>query len=172
MIPAVIALAAQIGAPLLRGILTRKIGQANSDLVTGVIGQIATRAGARPEDLAKMADENPGRVIDAIREVEAMAPEMIALYDAAQTRQIDLMRAEMAAGGPLWSWAWRPAGMWGLGALWFWNLIVLHVANAIFKTALPPTDLGMLFQLTALYMGLYMGGHTVKDIAQKWTGNK
>lgn len=168
MIPAVIALAAQIGAPLLRGILTQKIGQANSDLVTGVIGQIAARAGTSPEALAGLADENPGRVIDAIREVEAVAPEMIALYDAAQTRQIELMRAEMAAGGPLWTWAWRPAGMWGLGALWFWNLIALHVANAVWKIALPATDLGMLFQLTALYMGLYMGGHTVKDVVQKW----
>ena len=84
--------------------------------------------------------------------------------------QIDLMRSEMAAGGPLWTWAWRPAGMWGLGALWFWNLILLHVANAFWKIALPQADLGLLFQLTAVYMGLYMGGHTVKDVVQKWKG--
>lgn len=70
-----------------------------------------------------------------------------------------------------WAWAWRPAGMWFLLLLWFWNIIALHVLNAIFKIALPPADAMVLLQLSAVYMGLYMGGHTVKDfVAKKWGG--
>ncbi len=170
MIPILVGLATRIGAPVLKGILTRKLGATNAALVSGVVDQIAARAGVSAEGLAVLADEAPGRVIEAIREVEATAPEMLAAHEAAMQHQIDLMRSEMAAGGPLWTWAWRPAGMWGLGALWFWNLILLHVANAFWKIALPQADLGLLFQLTAVYMGLYMGGHTVKDVVQKWKG--
>ena len=36
--------------------------------------------------------------------------------------------------------------------------------------ALPPVPFEQLFQLTALFSGLYMGGHTAKDVAGKVAG--
>jgi hypothetical protein len=88
-------------------------------------------------------------------------PDLLALHDATMARQMDLLKAEMR--GPWWGWAWRPLTMWLLAFLWLWNVVILHVANAIWRIALPVTDLGLLFSLTAVYMALYMGGHTVKD---------
>jgi hypothetical protein len=59
--------------------------------------------------------------------------------------------------------------MYMIGLLWLWNVIVLHSLNAIFKISLPQIDLVILLQLSGLYMGLYMGGHTLKDFfKQKW----
>ena len=51
-----------------------------------------------------------------------------------------------------------------------WNAIILHVANAIWKIALPPMPCEHLMAISALYMTLYMGGHTIKDVAGKWIG--
>jgi len=42
-------------------------------------------------------------------------------------------------------------------------VVILHVANAIWRIALPPIDLGVLLSLTGIYTAFYMGGHTVKD---------
>ncbi len=168
MYSALISLAVQIGVPLIEKVLARKIGAGSAELATDVIGALAERAGVAPAELNALAEANPPRVIDAMREVEKMTPELIALYAAGVEAQFALARAETSSEHFL-SWAWRPAAMWGFGFLWFWNIVILHVANAYWKIALPQTDLGTLFQLNAVYMGLYMGGHTVKDfVATRW----
>ena len=64
--------------------------------------------------------------------------------------------------------AWRPLGMYLIGFLWLWNVVLLHVANAIWKIALPPVEFAVLLQISAIYMGLYMGGHTVKATVQNF----
>jgi hypothetical protein len=46
-------------------------------------------------------------------------------------------------------------------------VMLLHVANAIWKIALPPMPWDQLIYFSGLYMGLYMGGHTVKDVVAK-----
>lgn len=162
-----IALATQVGLPLIEKILTRKIGGANAALATDTVRQIAERVGTNPAGIDAVAAQEPGRVIDAMREVERMAPDLVAAYAAERDGLIAILQAEQAE--PFWAWAWRPAGMWGLGALWLWNQIGLHVANAVWKIALPPTDTAVLMQISALYMTLYMGGHTVKDVAARWS---
>jgi hypothetical protein len=167
MLPALIAIAAQVGAPMIEKILAGKIGNANASLATDVIAKIATQAGTTVEGLGSLLDTSPNDVGSAMKQVEAMSPELIALYAAGLEGQFALLQAEQSE--PLWIRAWRPLGMYGLGFLWMWNLVILHAANAFWKIALPQTDLSMLFQLSALYMGLYMGGHTVKDfVSAKW----
>lgn len=166
MAPALIALAAQVGAPLIEKILARRIGAGNAALARDVVGAIAETAGVLPGDLDRLAEEEPDRIGNAMREVEPSLPEMVALYEAELAARQEVFRMEKDE--PLWVRAWRPLGMYGLGFLWFWNLIILHVANAIWKTALPPTDLAILMQISALYISLYMGGHTVKDVISKW----
>ncbi|MBN9334699.1 hypothetical protein [Devosia sp.] len=159
------------GAPFLKKIIEGSLPAPWNQAAGPLVDILAERLGA-PEQTAEAVVErynaNPNVAGAIIQEVEA-DPSVI-LAGVEQQRETNaLLLAEMKE--PLWTWAWRPAGMWGLGVLWFWNIIGLHALNAIFKIALPPTDNGILFQLSALYMGLYMGGHTVKDfVAKKWGG--
>ena len=168
MMTSLIGLAAQVGAPLIEGILTRRLGDAKGQLVSDVLTRIAQRAGVPVGRLEEEAEAQPEVVREAVREVEAMTPELIALHAAALERQHALMAAEH--GEPAFAWAWRPATMWLLGLLWAWNTMVVHLVNHALGSALPVTDLPVLFQLTAIYMGLYMGGHTVKDWVAKRHG--
>ncbi|MCU9850365.1 hypothetical protein OEZ60_20480 [Defluviimonas sp. WL0024] len=168
MAPALTAIAAEIGAPLVKSILSKKIGAANAELAGQVIGMIAHKAGVHPSDVDRLAAEQPEKVREAVLAVEADAPELLDLWSAELVARQALFVAE--ASEPLWVRAWRPLGMYGLGFLWLWNLVLLHVANAYWKIALPPTDLAVLMQISALYMSLYMGGHTLKDMVSKWKG--
>lgn len=52
-------------------------------------------------------------------------------------------------------------------ALWTWNVVGLHLLNALLKWRLPPMDMTVLLSLTGLFMALYMGGHTLKDVAAR-----
>lgn len=165
-----IAIALKAGLPSIASILQRKLGDAGGSLATDVLNTIASRAGAKVEDLEQMADENPGKVLDAMRQVEPMTPELIALYTKGLEQQFTLLQAEMAEGG--WKAAWRPALMWFVIFLWSWQCVLLHVANAIWKIALPPMPWDQLLWFTGISMGLYMGGHTVKDVVANLTGAK
>lgn len=163
-------IALNAGLPVIEKILSKKLGDAGGQLVAETLRAIAERLHVAPDQLEVEAEANPGRVIDAMREVERMTPELTALYAAGLQGQFALLQAETA--GPAWASAWRPAGMYLIGFLWLWNVVLLHVANAIWKIALPPVPFEQLIQLSGLYMGLYMGGHTVKDVVQKWVGGK
>ncbi len=161
MSSALTALAIQIGVPLISGILTRRFGASNAQLANDVVGAVARRLGVGTAEVDALAEADAPRAINALREVEAAAPEMIALHAAALEGQFALLQAEQK--GPWWGWAWRPAFMWLLAGLWLWTVVLLHVANAIWRIALPPIDPGVLLSVTGIYAALYMGGHTVKD---------
>lgn len=162
-----LGLAAQAALPMLKGILAQKLGDSGGRLAGEVVDAIAARADV-PDAAAleEMATTTPGRVIEAMREVERDVPEKFNLLLRETEGRLALLEAEQQEGG--WRSAWRPAGMYVIGFLWLWNLVLLHILNAIFKIALPPADTGTLIQISTLYMGLYMGGHTVKDLAEKW----
>ncbi|WP_323790114.1 hypothetical protein [Thalassovita sp.] len=167
MSAALISLALQAGAPLVRDILSQRIGAQNAELAEGVVGLIARRAGVSVGELPEIAKSNPDSVIDAIADVEVQhAPGMVALY----AQEVEFAQATLQAdqNGAPWTSAWRPAGMYLIGFLWLWNVVILHVVNAIAKIALPPVPFEQLLQLSGLYFGLYMGGHTVKDVITKW----
>jgi hypothetical protein len=162
-----LGLAAQAALPMLKGILARKLGDSGGRLAGEVVDAIAAKAGvADAAALDELAMKTPGRVIEAMRAVEQDVPEKLNLLLKETEGRIALLQAEQTEGG--WRSAWRPAGMYVIGFLWLWNAVVLHVANAVWKIALPPMPFNELVQVTGLYMGLYMGGHTVKDLAEKW----
>lgn len=163
------AIALQAGLPIIEKLLSKRIGDEGGKLATQVIQTIAERAGTTPDQIEAFAETTPGRVIDAMREVERAAPELIAAYD----RDLQLQLAALAAeqDDPTWMRAWRPGWMYLLGFLWLWNLVILHVANAVWKIALPPLPTTDLLALTGLFLSLYMGGHTVLRALGK-TGDK
>lgn len=164
---ALAALAVQSGLPLIRAMLLNKLGDANGALATSVLAAIAERAQVKPEELDALAESNPPKALDAMRAVAEMTPELIALYVKGIEHQNALLMAEQQEGG--WKANWRPLGMYFVMLLWLWQVVVLHVANAIWKIALPPMPWEQLVTFTGLYMGLYMGGHTLKDMAAKFT---
>lgn len=166
MSTALIGLASQVGLPILRKILEDKIGTAGGGLAADVVEAVAGRVGVAPAHLDAYAESSPGAVIEAMREVERMAPEMVTLYASGLEYQLAVLSAEQ--GEPLWARAWRPGWMYLLGLFWFWNIVILHIANAVWRIALPPAPWDVLMSLTGVFMALYMGGHTLKDVAAKW----
>lgn len=161
-----LALATEVGAPMVEKILGEKIGRDNAALVREVVSRIALGSGVRPDELEQFAERDPEVVREAIVDVETQSPEIFALYAAGI--ELQLARLEAEQGDPVWMRAWRPAGMYLIGFLWLWNVVFLHGLNALFKIALPPVEYAILLQISAAYMGLYMGGHTVKDAVAKW----
>lgn len=161
-----IAIAAEVGAPLVKKILERQLGAGQADLAGNVIDAIARQAGVAPSRIEELATAQPEVVREAVKAVEEMSPELIALYSEGLKGQFALLQAEQA--DPAWMRAWRPGWMYLLGIFWTWNIILLHIANARWKIALPPVPFDQLVTLTGIFMGLYMGGHTVKDIAARW----
>lgn len=159
-------IALNAGLPVLEKLLSRKIGDQGGQLAGEVLRAIADRLHVAPEQVEAEIDSRPGAVIEAMREVERMTPEMTALYAAGLQGQFALLQAESAE--PLWARAWRPGGMYLILFLWAWNIVLLHVANAIWRIALPPAPYDALGWLTGVYLSLYMGGHTLKDVVQKW----
>lgn len=168
MSAALITLAAEVAAPVVRQILARKLGPQNGDLAADVLERIAERAGVPVARLPELAETRDSKVVTAIQEVEQMSPELIALYMRGLEGQFALLQSEQ--DDPAWVRAWRPLGMYFTMFLWLWQIVVLHVANAVFKIALPPADWQALILWTSLYLSLYMGGHTLKDAVTKWTG--
>lgn len=160
-----VALAIQIGAPMIRAALEQRLG-ADGRLAAEVASAVARRAGVPVEGIDALAESEPGRVIDAMRIVEGETPELIRLRLAEAEAGAALARSEET--DPVWMRAWRPGGMYLIGLLWLWNVVILHIANAVWKIALPIMPFEQLIQLSGLYFGLYMGGHTIKDLASKW----
>jgi hypothetical protein len=159
-------IALNAGLPIIEKVLSGRLGDAKGQLATQVIRKVAEAAGAEPETLETLAAEYPGRVTDAMREVEKASPEIMALYAADAQLQLAALAADRES---VFAYAWRPGGMYFILFLWAWNAVILHVCNAVWKIALPQMPWDILLGLTGLYFSLYMGGHTLKDMMAKWT---
>jgi hypothetical protein len=167
----------KVGAPFLKQLVEGTLPPPWNGLGGVAVDVLADRLGVDtaqvppgklPEAVVERYEANPNVASAIIKELEA-DPAVILAGVEQQKETNTLLLAEMKE--PLWTWAWRPLGMYGLGFLWMWNVVILHLLNAVLKWALPPTDLWLLLQLSGLYMTLYMGGHTLKDfIAKKWGG--
>lgn len=168
MTASLVSLATDIGAPLVVKALSNKLGDTTGKIAGEVLRVIADHAGVETRALDTAAQEHPDVISEAISQAETVMPELIRVYELEAENGRLLIEAERQ--DPVWTRAWRPLGMYLLGFLWLWSVVVLHAVNAIFKTALPPMDYSVLLQLSGLYMALYMGGHTVKDFTTKWAG--
>lgn len=153
--------AAKVGAPLVKQILERKLGAAGGELAGSVIEMVAEKVGVPVEALP---DQSPDILGAAVQEVEREAPEMIALWSQGLTGQFALLEAETKQGG--WASAWRWGWMYLLGFFWIWRIVLLPIVNAAFGSSIETIDLAVLLTLTAWFISLYMGGHTVKELGK------
>lgn len=164
IIPILVGVAAKVGAPIVAGILRDAIGGKTGDLAGKVVETIAGHVGAPAEEIPTIAAQDPARVEAAVRVAEAETPELITAWVESQKLANDLQKAEMAKSEAPWTWAWRPAWMWLLAFLWTYAIVLRPVVNAATGAKIEAVDLGILVTLTFAYLGLYMGGHTVKGI--------
>lgn len=157
--------AAKVGATLVKSVLTGKlgagIGQAGGDLAGTIIDTIAEKAGVTPEKLPDLPEKDLGA---AIKEAEAVAPELIALWQAGLAGQFALLQAEQKEAWyqSAWRWGW----MYLLAFFWTWRIVILPVINAGSADSIEAIDLAVLLTLTTWFISLYMGGHTIKTLGE------
>ena len=162
-----IDVAARVGAPIVKSLLEKHVGGAAGEIGGMVIDAIAGKAGVAPGALPSL----PAKDLEAaVAAVEAETPGLVAAWVDQQREANRLMLAELDRSESWWTWAWRPAWMWFLGFLFLFRLVLVPIADAILGSDVAAAvDLPTMMTLTAWFMGLYMGGHTLKDLAVKWT---
>lgn len=155
-----IAAAEKVAAPIVKSILTGKIGRAGDGLVDIVVDKVADKLGVEREDIATEPTE---RLETAIREVETETPEMLAVWQTGLKGQFELLQAEQREG--FWPSAWRWGWMYLLGLMWTVRLMIVPFVDAITGLDIAPgMDLSVMMTLTGWFIGLYMGGHTLKEL--------
>lgn len=154
-------IAAKVGAPLVKQILERKLGPVGGELAGNVIDMVAEKVGVSVDTLP---DQSPDILGAAIQEIEREAPEMLELWSQGLTGQFALLKAEAKQGG--WVSAWRWGWMYLLGFFWIWRIVLLPIVNAAFGSNIETIDFAVLLTLTAWFISLYMGGHTVKELGK------
>lgn len=177
-----VGMAVDVGAPLVRDILSKKFGPASGQMAEALIKSVATSAGVTVEALPELAASSPSVLKKAVLQAEAMAPELIALYTAGLEGQFKLLAAE-SAEGPLqsgWRWGW----MYLLGVFWTFYVLVFPILNAVLQAIgsavrIEVLEAAILLTLTSWFIALYMGGHTLKelgksaiDAARTWKGSR
>lgn len=159
-----IALAGSVVAPVIKKILGDKLGGVGGELAGRVVDMIAEKAGVPVEQLAD-AKNLPA----AIEAAEPMAVELLAQHVESQRLMNETLQAELDKGGPTWTWAWRPFGMWLFLAIIAHLTFLVPLLNIVLTSPLILVlDVPTIVTLFLTYTGLYMGGHTAKAAVESW----
>jgi hypothetical protein len=149
--------AGKVAAPFVKKAL------GNSDLAGGVIDIVAKKLGM-PIDKAK-----PEEIEKAVVAAEPEAAELVLAHVESQRLANELALAEINAGGPTWTWAWRPFGMWLFLAMMAHLVFLVPLLNIVLTSPLILVlDIPTFVTLFLTYSGLYMGGHTAKKAVEMW----
>lgn len=151
---------ANAGLNILGGIIGGKAGP----IVTTVGGAVLKELGVTtPEQAAHRIESDPDAVARLARLESERGPEWAAVALAEQRTAELLADRESEHGG--FAYWWRPGGMYLNLYLWLQNTMLTPVLfNGVLKLQVPMIPWEHLIAFTALYCGLYMGGHTVKAI--------
>ncbi|WP_157019624.1 hypothetical protein [Mesorhizobium xinjiangense] len=153
-------IAAKVGAELVGTVLGDRFGSAGGELAETVVEEVSKRVGVPPADLPQAEHKE---LENAVRDVEAVMPEIIALWAKGLDGQFALLEAETREG--FWQSAWRWGWMYLLAFFWIWRIIIGPAVNAG-GMAIELVDYAVLLTLTTWFISLYMGGHTVKTLGQ------
>jgi hypothetical protein len=160
-----IGIAAEVGAPLIKSVLEKRIGPIGGELADTVIKTVAEKAGVEPIELEAL---KPAELKDAVLATEADMPELIELYTRGLEGQFALLQTETREG--FWQSFWRYGWMYLLAIFWIWRIIIAPIVNQRLGSGggvvIEMVDLATLMTLTSWFMALYMGGHTVKDLGR------
>ena len=143
------------------GVLSQAIGGPLPNMAGEAVRTVLDVIGVTtPAEATKRIAVDPA-IVERLQTLDA-SPEMAEIAMAQEARASALTAHEIAAGG--FAYWWRPAGAWLVVWLWFQNCTV-----AIFF-GLPQIPWSELFAFSALFLSLYMGGHTVKSLADRYLG--
>lgn len=168
-----------LGGKVLPKLIAAKFGSDMGELAQVALEALGSAFGVEPERTAiekritEVQASDPARAANAVAYAEAqVAPRLLdyaeVLKQANEQQRMtnDLLQAELKEGGAAsaWLWLWQ----YFLMAAWAWSLAIVHLINAGLRavggTALPAPDLTVLMTLTAAYLALHMGGHTVLEL--------
>jgi hypothetical protein len=151
---------ANAGLKILGGIIGGKAGP----IVTTVGGAVLKELGvSTPEQAVRKIETDPEAVARLTRLEAERGPEWAAVALAEQRMAERLAGRESEHGG--FAYWWRPGGMYLNLYLWLQNTMLTPVVfNGVLKLQVPTIPWEHLIAFTAVYCGLYMGGHTVKAI--------
>jgi hypothetical protein len=160
----VLKVAAEIGAPMIKGMLENAAPGMVSEIGGKIIDAVAGKAGVAPERLPELAIAEPETVSAAVSAVEANMPELVALWSKGLDGQFALLGAETKEGvlQSAWRWGW----MYLLGFFWVWKIVLLPVINHFLRLPIETIEAAILMTLTSWFLALYMGGHTLKEVAK------
>lgn len=162
--PFLLDIARKVGAPVVKSILEKQVGGAAGQIGGAIVDAIAGQAGVSPAELPGV----PAKELEAaVAAVEDRAPEILAHYVESQRLSNKLQLEEMTKD-TAFAWAWRPFWMWLLALLWAYTIMLRPLVNAATGASIEAADAGVLMTLTGAYLALYMGGHTIKDVAARW----
>ncbi|WP_295805954.1 3TM-type holin [uncultured Nitratireductor sp.] len=170
-IPIVLEVAKRVGAPMVERVLTEYLGKPTGEFAGSLAEQVIDAVQGRTAGRSTDGLQEP--LDDAVLDVEAnVMPDLIFAQVEQQREANRLQLAEMDKG-PTWTWGWRPATMWMIAGLWLFLAIIVPMINLMLALmgasahVVLILDMGTLLTLTGIYMGLYMGGHTVKSSIEK-----
>lgn len=168
MIQVLAPILAQAGTKVLSDIVAKK-----SPAAAVVVEKLGAALGtaATAEAIGARFDADPGAVIAAAREVEASDPAFWAYLAGRGQDQATLFQREDARES-FFSWGWRPAMSWLLILLWAWGGMLLPLINAAFGAGIAALSVADLLAFSGIWLAIYGGGHTVKDIAAKYAETK
>ena len=163
----ILDVATKVGAPIIKKLLTDTVGGTVGAIGGAVVDAITEKAGVQsPEALDQVHPE----VLEGA--VLAVEQQLASASLEAQKTGNDLMLAEMQKDSAF-GWMWRPAGMWLMLLCILWDVIGTPLLNALFIAAgsavqiRPLVSFPELVTVFTVYSGLYMGGHTAKQIFKR-----
>ncbi|WP_306050126.1 hypothetical protein [Oceaniradius stylonematis] len=157
-------IAAEIGATTVKRLIEQRAGKGAAEIAGTVIDVVATKAGVPARELPELVSTDRKRVEEAVMAAEADGPELLELWSRGLEGQFALMQAETREG--FWRSFWRWGWMYLLAIFWIWRIVVLPIANAYAVVPIETIDVAVLLTLTSWFMGLYMGGHTLKELGK------
>lgn len=169
MIPAILLdLAGSVAVPVIKSIFADKFGDGGK-LAGDVIDVVAGKLGVPAEKIPDVAAASPDKVQEALVAAEPEAADLLAQYVESQRLMNETLKAEMDKDGPVWTWAWRPFGMWVFLGLTIHLVALVPLLNIILTSPLVlAMDVPTFVTLFITYTGLYMGGHTAKKAVESW----
>lgn len=169
IIPILIGIAAEIGAPIVKGMLQKHVGGAAGEVGSVIVDAIAGKVGVPVDELPQVPRE---QLESAVREIEQDPVAVIAAYTDRLRVSHDLMKAEMGKDSQF-GWLWRPAGMWLMLGCVAWYVMLVPLINALLSAVGAHTTLVLIVDFASFvtifmtYCGLYMGGNTVLRSVKK-----
>jgi len=154
----ILASAVRTGSSIVKDIVSSQLGPTIGGLTGTLVDTIAASLGVAPEEIPSA----PQKDIDVAVAYAEESPEILKRYVEQQRLTNDLLKAEMDKSESTWTWAWRPAWMWFLMFVWFCALIAFPLVSGATGADIAIPDLGVVGNLTMIFLALYMGGHTVK----------